>query len=90
MATTNSIAATVVTEEDLQDLEELERDLQERAGQARANGRAFMMAQYVDLIATVQPQITRIRNRFKRERLAALRKEQKSLKANGQAPEGVA
>ena len=73
-------AAVVVREEDLEELEALHSDLQKRIDQARDDGRLFMMAQYVRLQAMVSPEIDRVQRRFKREMLAANRKEHKRLK----------
>ncbi len=79
--TTNGTAlAVAVREEDLQEMEELLRDLQGRADKARTDGRVFMMEQYVLLIARVAPEVTRIQKRFQREALAGFRKDHKELK----------
>jgi hypothetical protein len=73
-------ATAFVREEDLQDLEALRHDLMERCDRARDDGRVYLMAQYTRLIALVMPEIKRIRDRFDRETLAAIRKEHKMLK----------
>ncbi len=73
-------AAAMVREEDLADLEALHSDLVKRVDQARADGRIYLMSQYVRLVALVSPEVDRIQRRFKRETLAALRKEHKALK----------
>ena len=75
------IAASMVREEDLEELEALHSELVKRVDQARDDGRVFMMSQYVRLVALVSPEIKRIRARFQRETLATLRKEHKALKA---------
>jgi hypothetical protein len=88
MATTNGltpsqngrIVGAIVTENDLQEMEDLLRDLQGRCDKAREDGRIFMMQQYVQLVALVSPEIDRIQRRFKRETLASFRKEHKRLK----------
>lgn len=72
--------AGMVREEDLEELENLHSDLVKRVDQARADGRLFMMSQYVRLVALVGPEIKRIRSRFQRETLATLRKDHKKLK----------
>ena len=59
---------------------DLRRDLQEKADKAREDGRIFMMQEYIRLIASVNPQIKKIRSRFDREALASFRKEHKGLK----------
>ncbi len=74
------MAAAMVREEDLADLEALHSDLVKRVDQARADGRIYLMSQYVRLVALVSPEVDRIQRRFKRETLAALRKEHKALK----------
>ena len=68
-------------EEDLADLEKLLKDLQAEVDKARDDGRIFMMQEYVRLVALVSPEIDRIQRRFKRESLAASRKEHADLKA---------
>lgn len=81
-------AATVVREEDLQDLEELLRDLQDRSDKARQDGRVFMLQQYIRLISMVSPEVTRVQRRFSRESLASLRKAHKELKSSQDTGEG--
>ena len=73
-------AASLVREEDLEDLETLAHDLQQKADQASADGRVFLFGQYVTLLAFVNPEIARIRRRFQRESLASLRKMHKQMK----------
>ena len=73
-------AASVIREEDLEELETLHSDLVKRVDQARADGRVYLMGQYVRLVALISPEIKRVQARFKRETLAALRKEHKALK----------
>src|SRR5881275_1780754 len=75
------LVASVVDEHDLEELEALHKDLLNRVDQAREDGRIFMMGQYTRLIALVSPEIDRIQKRFKRETLAAIRKDHKMLKA---------
>jgi len=74
------LVASVVDENDLEELEALHKDLLNRVDQARADGRIFMMGQYTRLVALVSPEIDRIQKRFKRETLAAIRKDHKLLK----------
>jgi hypothetical protein len=73
-------AASLVREEDLQELEELERDLQTKADKAAEDGRVFMFSQYIHLMSVVAPEVTRIRKRFQRENLASFRKMHKEMK----------
>ncbi len=88
MATTNGMTpgenaravAAMVREEDLQELEALHSELVKRVDQARSDGRLYLMGQYVRLVALVSPEIKRVQARFKRETLAALRKDHKELK----------
>lgn len=74
------IAASMVREEDLEELEALHSELVKRVDQARSDGRVYLMGQYVRLVALVSPEIKRVQARFKRETLAALRKDHKALK----------
>lgn len=85
MANTNNTnnfrqLAAYVREEDLADLEQLSKHLEDLAHKAREDGRAYLLAHYTRLMATVNPEIDRIKKRFQRENLAFLRKEQKRLK----------
>ena len=86
MATaTGTQMAMAPREEDLQELEDLYRDMQERVDKARTDGRVYMMQEYTRILALVSPEIDRIQKRFKRESLAAFRKEHKDLKAQAKA-----
>ncbi len=92
MATTGIIpaesaraVASMVREEDLQELEALHSELVKRVDQARSDGRVYLMSQYVRLIALVSPEIDRVQRRFKRETLASLRKDHKTLKEQRKA-----
>lgn len=71
--------AGMVREEDLQELEALHSDLVKKVDQARTDGRIYLMAQYVRMIALISPEIDRVQRRFKRETLATLRKDHKEL-----------
>lgn len=98
MATTNGMTprengravAAMVREEDLAELQELHTDLQKRIDAARQDGRLFMMGQYVRLQAMVSPEISRVEKRFKRETLAANRKEHKTLTLEAKAAAAAA
>jgi len=79
------LVASFVDENDLEELETLHKDLLARVDQARADGRIFMMGQYTRLVALVSPEIDRIQKRFKRETLAAIRKDHKTLKLEAKA-----
>ena len=74
------VAASMVREEDLEELEALHSELVKRVDQARSDGRVYLMGQYVRLVALVSPEIKRVQARFHRESLAALRKDHKALK----------
>ena len=74
------IVASVVREEDLQEMEEFHRKLQERIDQARDDGRLYIMGQWVRLQAMLSAEIDRVQRRFARETLAANRREHKRLK----------
>ena len=79
------IAASMVREEDLAELEALHSELVKRVDQARSDGRVYLMGQYVRLVALVSPEIKRVQARFKRETLATLRKDHKALKESSRA-----
>ena len=74
------LAATVITDHDLEDMENLLTEVEERVQKAHGDGRTFMMAQYVRIVALISPEIDRIQRRFKRESLAAHRRAYKELK----------
>jgi hypothetical protein len=73
-------AASIIREEDLEDMTALEHELQDRIDKAREDGRAYMMAQFVRMLAMIKSETKRVRARFDREVLANMRKEQKELK----------
>ncbi len=72
-------------EQDLEDLEALRRDMQNRVDQARDDGRIFMMQEYVQILAHLSTKINRIQARFNRETIAGMRKDHKNLKAEARA-----
>lgn len=72
-------------EEDLKDLEDLRRDMQNRVDQARNDGRIFMMQEYVQILAHLSTKINKIQARFQRETIAGMRKDHKDLKAQFRA-----
>lgn len=74
--------AGMVTEEDLQDLQNFLRELEGRCDQAQEDGRIYMSQQYIRLIAIINPEEKRIRERFKREKLSGQRKRNEELKVN--------
>ena len=69
-----------VRDEDLDDLEALKRDLLNKAAEAQSDGRLYLASQYTVIVASISPEIKRIRDRFDRETLANIRREQKELK----------
>lgn len=73
-------AASIIREEDLEDMTALENEIADRIEKAREDGRAYMMAQHVRILAMVKSERKRIQARFDRESLAAMRREQKELK----------
>lgn len=87
MATNNTITgkdgkslAWAVSEEDLAELEGLKRELLGKGDQARSNGSLYLSALYTRLVALVSPEIKRIRDRWDREILADVRKQEAALK----------
>jgi hypothetical protein len=77
--------ATYVREEDLEALQDLQGDLQDRLDKASDDGRAYMMAQYVRLLAIIKSEAKRIRARFDREILASYRKVESDMRARERA-----
>ena len=78
-----SQVASMVQEEDLEELQELRRLLQERVDSAHNNGRIYMMSQYVTILAKVTAEIRKVRDRFDREIIAGNRRMHKELKLHG-------
>jgi hypothetical protein len=79
--------AWTVREEDLADLEQTKADLLTKAQDAQADGRLFIASQYTQLVAVISPEVKRIRDRFDREQLSSIRKEQKELKLQAREAE---
>ena len=79
-----------VREEDLADLEQTKSDLLVKAQEAQADGRLFIASQYTQLVAVISPEVKRIRDRFDREQLSGIRKEQKELKLQAREAEKIA
>jgi hypothetical protein len=69
-----------IRDEDLAELEDLKRELLAKVDRARDAGSIYLMSQYTRLVALISPEIKRIRDRFDRETLAAVRKEEASLR----------
>src|SRR5258708_15433454 len=82
--------AWTVREEDLEDMEALKRDLIGKATTAQEDGRLFIASQFTQLVAVISPEIKRIRDRFDREQLSGIRKEQKELKLQAKEAERLA
>jgi len=74
--------AWMITDEDLQELEGLLKELRDRVDKAHDDGRIYMMQQYTTLVATVSSEVRKVRNRFDRESIAAMRRAHKELKLN--------
>ena len=72
----------MVQEPDLDELEALQKELQDRTYKAHSDGRVYMMAQYTKILAAVSSEVSKVRARFNRESLAGLRKAHKELKLN--------
>lgn len=77
---TGAQLASMVREEDLEELEGVLKELEESAHKAKDDGRIYMAQQYIVLISNVNAEVHRIRARFKREAIASLRKETKTKK----------
>ena len=77
--------ATFIREEDLEDLQELSKQITDLADKATQDGRIYLLQQYIRLSAIIRPEIKRVKDRFDREGIASLRKEEKRLKAERKA-----
>jgi hypothetical protein len=71
---------SVIMEEDLDEMRELLHLVQERMDKASADGRVYVMGQYVKIVAQMRSEISRVERRFHRETIAAARKEHQLLK----------
>ena len=78
----------MITDEDLNELQELKADLQSRVDSSRENGRVFMMNQYVTILAKVNVEVRKVRDRFDRESMADNRRTAKELKAGARGESG--
>ncbi len=73
----------MVREEDLEELQALQKELRNRIDKSKTDGRIYMMQQYTVIIAGVNSEVDRVHRRFNRESLAGIRREIKELKGNG-------
>lgn len=76
----NKAAASIVREEDLEDMREIMRDLQERLNRASDDGRVYLMSHLIRAIAMFKSETERLERRFNREMLAQHRKAEKELR----------
>lgn len=72
----------MITDDDLEELEGLQKELRNRVDTAGNDGRIYMMQQYTTILATVSSEVRKIRARFDRETLAGIRRTHKELKLN--------
>lgn len=77
----------MVQEPDLEELEALQKELQDRTYKAHDDGRVYMMQQYTKILATVSAEVHKVRARFNRESLAGMRRMHKELKLNARGEE---
>ncbi len=79
-AATIRAAQALVTPDDLEDMQKLMSEIEGWIEQAHNDGRIYIGSQYVRLLALVQPEVMRVERRFRRETLAAHRKQSVQLK----------
>ncbi len=79
-AATVRAAQSMVTPDDLEDMQKLLTEIENWIEQAHKDGRIYIGSQYVRLLALVQPEVIRVERRFRRETLAMHRKQSVLLK----------
>lgn len=84
---TGSQINAMVREEDLEELEALQKELQDRTYKSHDDGRVYMMQQYTKILATISTEVHKVRARFNRESLAGMRKMHKELKLSTRGEE---
>jgi hypothetical protein len=77
MATT---APLPITDEDVEELEGLLKDLKTRAAEANEKGNVIMLGMYAELLKLVSPEVQRLRARLDREEKAAINKRHKEMR----------
>jgi hypothetical protein len=77
MATTVTLP---ISDEDVDELESLLRDLKTRAAEANDKGNVIMLGMYAELVKLVSPEVQRLRARLDREEKAAINKQHKAMR----------
>lgn len=78
---TGTQIAASVREEDLEELQALQKELRSRVDKSKTDGRLYMAGQYTMILANISAEVRRVNARFDRESLAGMRKEIKELKS---------
>jgi phage host-nuclease inhibitor protein Gam len=87
----NTITLTPVSDQDIEELENLLREMKNRAGEANDKGNVIMLSVYAELVKKVSPEVQRLRARVEREEKAAINKHlQATRKAHREAAESAA
>ncbi len=69
-----------VSDEDVEEVEKLLKDLKDRAADANEKGNVIMFSLYADLLKLVSPQVQRLRARVDREEMARVNKAHKEMR----------
>jgi hypothetical protein len=71
---------TTVTEQDIEDLEALLREMKKRATEAHDRENVILLSIYAELVRVVSPEVQRFRARLDREENAAINKQHKAMR----------
>jgi hypothetical protein len=69
-----------VSDEDVEEVETLLRDLKSKAAEANDKGNVIMLGLYAELLKLVSPEVQRLRARLDREEKAAINKAHKEMR----------
>lgn len=69
-----------ISDEDVEELEGLLRDLKSRAGEANQKGNVIMLGMYAELVKLVSPEVQRLRARLDRIEKAEINRQHKEMR----------
>jgi len=78
MATTTE--ALPISDEDVEELDSLLKDLKARAAEANEKGNVIMLGMYAELVKLVSPEVQRLRARLDREEKAHINRQHKAMR----------
>jgi hypothetical protein len=91
MATTTQTPGNTITEEDVNDVEELLSEMKTRANKANDDGNVTMLGVYAEMVKIISPKVSQLRERKEREDRADInRRHHEMRKARREAAEAAA